>query len=191
MGLTNPETGPSTPEDPSNVKGAKEYGRSSKVPLAARVLTFIVCMITWVILSGMFDVFHLTLGAIASLLVAAISADMLFPSPRLEALPRFWLGFLKYLPWLLYQIFLANLHVLYLTFHPRMRELINPQVITFQSKLKDDMALLIFANSITLTPGTITLYVSVLSKYTVHAIDTKSAGALPGVMEKRVEDIFK
>ena len=191
MGLTTPEKRSLSPEDPSDTKGAKEYGRSSRVPLTARVLTFIVCMVTWVILSGMFDLFHLTLGVIASLIVAAISADILFPSPRIGALPHILVGFLKYLPWLLYEIFLANLHVLYLTFHPRMKELIDPQVITFQSKLKDDMALLIFANSITLTPGTITLYVSVLSKYTVHAIDKKSATALPGAMEERIEAIFK
>ncbi|HMA85409.1 MAG TPA: Na+/H+ antiporter subunit E [Desulfosalsimonadaceae bacterium] len=191
MGLTNPEKRSLSPEDPSDTKGTKEYGRSSRTPLSTRALTFLVCMITWVILSGRFDLFHLILGVIASLIVAAISADILFPSPRVEALPRVWVGFLKYLPWLLYEVFLANLHVLYLTFHPRMKELIDPQVITFQSKLKDDMALLIFANSITLTPGTITLYVSVLSKYTVHAIDKKSAAALPGDMEKRVEAIFK
>ncbi|MBS3731523.1 MAG: Na+/H+ antiporter subunit E [Desulfobacterales bacterium] len=42
------------------------------------------------------------------------------------------------------------------------------------------MALLIFANSITLTPGTVTVHVSVLGKYTVHAINGKSAETLPG-----------
>jgi multicomponent Na+:H+ antiporter subunit E len=52
------------------------------------------------------------------------------------------------------------------------------------------MALLIFANSITLTPGTVTIHVSVLGKFTVHAIDGKSARSLPGVMEKKIENIF-
>ncbi|MDZ7832794.1 MAG: Na+/H+ antiporter subunit E [Desulfobacterales bacterium] len=188
--MNNPETDVSTPKDASAASEPEKGRRPRRVPFTARFLTFLVCMITWIILSGRFDLFHLILGVIASCIVAAISADMLFPSPRMEVLPRVWLGFIRYLPGLLYQIFLANLHLLYLTFHPRMKELINPQVITFQSKLKDDMALLIFANSITLTPGTVTLYVSVLSKYTVHAIDSKSAAGLPGDMEKRVEAIF-
>ena len=157
----------------------------------ARVMTFVVCFVTWIILSGRFDLFHLGLGVIASGIVALLSADMLFPYLPMQSLAKIGTGFLMYLPWLIYQIFKANLHVLYLTFHPRMRELIDPQIITFKSRLKDDMALLIFANSITLTPGTITLYVSVLSKYTVHAIDGKSAAGLPGEMEARVETIFK
>ncbi|MFP4533293.1 MAG: Na+/H+ antiporter subunit E [Desulfobacterales bacterium] len=189
--MTDPNTDVSTPEGASAAREPEKGRRPGRVPFAARVLTFLVCMITWIILSGRFDLFHLILGVIASCIVAAISADILFPSPTLRALPVICPRFLKYLPWLLYQIFMANLHMLYLTFHPRMKELINPQVITFQSKLKGDMALLIFGTSITLTPGTITLYVSVLSKYTVHAIDNKSAAGLPGDMEKRVEAIFK
>ena len=53
------------------------------------------------------------------------------------------------------------------------------------------MPLFIFGNSITLTPGTITIFVNVFGTYTVHAIDKLSAEALPGKMEKKVERIFK
>lgn len=184
-------TGVSDPQSSKEQKAAKKPRWFPAARPGARVMTFLVCFATWIILSGRFDLFHLGLGGIASGIVALFSADMLFPVLTVPALPKIWTGFLLYLPWLIYQVFKANLHVLYLTFHPRMRELIDPRIITFQSKLKDDMALLIFANSITLTPGTITLYVSVLSKYTVHAIDAKSAAGLPGNMETKVENIFK
>lgn len=158
--------------------------------LGAKILTFGVCFATWIVLSGRFDVFHLMLGLVSSAVVATVSSDLLFPAFSYKTLPKIVAGFITYIPWLLYQVFLANLHVLYLTFHPRMKELIDPQIVTFQSRLKGDMALLIFANSITLTPGTVTIYVSVLRKFTVHAIDGKSAAALPGRMEAKIEKIF-
>jgi len=158
--------------------------------IGAKILTFVVCFATWIVLSGRFDAFHLMLGVLSSAIVAWISGDLLFPVVQYKNLPKMAAGFITYIPWLLYQVFLANLHVLYLTFHPRMKELIDPQVVTFQSRLKGDMALLIFANSITLTPGTVTIYVSVLRKFTVHAIDAKSAAALPGRMEAKIEQIF-
>ncbi len=101
-----------------------------------------------------------------------------------------WLRFIKYIPWLLYQIFLANIHVLYLTFHPRMMELIDPRIIKFKSKLKSDMSLVTFANSITLTPGTITVYVSIDGDFKVHAIDKASGDPLPGEMEEQIGKAF-
>ena len=48
------------------------------------------------------------------------------------------------------------------------------------------MSLFIFANSITLTPGTITVFVSITGEFAVHVIDEKSGEALPGEMEERV-----
>jgi multicomponent Na+:H+ antiporter subunit E len=100
------------------------------------------------------------------------------------------LRFAGFVPWLFYQILLANLRILYLVFHPRMMELIDPQIITFNTKLTNDMSRTTFANSITLTPGTITVNVSVLGKFRVHCIDEKSSQFLPGEMEKRIAKVF-
>ncbi|MFP3980314.1 MAG: Na+/H+ antiporter subunit E [Desulfobacterales bacterium] len=172
-------------------KTTKHRARLPRARPGARVLTFLVCFATWIVLSGRFDLFHLLLGVIASCIVSTISADILFPVHEFRQLPKMSARFILYLPWLLYKVFQANLNILYLTFHPRMHERIDPQIITFQSRVKGNMALLIFANSITLTPGTVTVHVSVLGKYTVHAIDGKSAEALPGRMEQKVEQIFE
>lgn len=153
-------------------------------------LTFCICFATWLILSGRFDRFHISLGVISCGLVAFFSGDLLLPAPFTRGLPKQWLAFLGYLPWLFYQIFRANLHMLYLVFHPHAIDHIDPRIIRFNSRLKGDMAFLIFANSITLTPGTITVYTSIYGKYTVHAIDKPSADELPGDMENRVARIF-
>ena len=46
--------------------------------MKAKLATFVVMLIFWVVLSGMFDAFHLTLGVISCLLVAHFSHDLLF-----------------------------------------------------------------------------------------------------------------
>ena len=154
------------------------------------MLTFIIMFVLWVVLSGRFDAFHLSLGIISCLIVAYFSSDLLFKSPNVKMLPGLWIRFALYVPWLLYQIFLANLHLLYLAFHPRMMDLIDPKIIKFRSKLKSDLALVTFANSITLTPGTITVYLSIDGDFKVHAIDKASGDPLPGDMEARIAKAF-
>jgi len=157
----------------------------------AFLLTFIVMFVSWIILSGRFDLFHLGLGLVSCALVAFFSSDLLFQTVDLGLLKSQWPRFLIYIPWLLLQVFKANIHVLKLAFHPRMRELIDPRIIKFRSKLKGELALLTLANSITLTPGTITVYVTDYGDFEVHVIDRASAESLPGEMEARIEEIFK
>ena len=160
-------------------------------PVFSRIMTFIALLCLWVILSGRFDLFHLSLGVISCALVSMLSGDLLFPESRTGGLFRHTLQAINYVPWLLYQVILANLHVLYLVFHPRMMDLIDPQIIRFDSKLKKEISLVTFANSITLTPGTITMYVSVEGAFQVHAIDKASGEPLPGEMERRIARAFE
>ena len=169
----------------SPFKPLKSQAPSSRSPLPY-IFTFVVCMITWLVLSGKFDLFHISLGVVSSAIVTATSGDMLLKARRLAGLPEAWLRFIAYIPWLLFEIFRANMHVMRLVFHPRMMELIDPHMIRFQTRLDNEMGRFILANSITLTPGTITVYVSIYGKYTVHAIDKASGQGLPGEMEDRV-----
>jgi len=159
--------------------------------IAPFLITFLILALFWVVFSGKFDRFHITLGIIACMIVAGLSHDLLFPTGVKPGFFMSCLRFCGYIPWLLYQVFIANLHVLYLTFHPRMMDLIDPKIIEFDSILKSDVSRTTMANSITLTPGTITVNVSMLGKYTVHCIDDKSGRSLPGEMERRIEKVFK
>ena len=159
--------------------------------ISSFLMTFLIMAAFWILFSGKLDVFHLSLGTMSCIIVSYFSADLLFESPKIMSLPGAWLRFIRYAPWLLYQVFWANLHVLYLTFHPRMHELINPKIIIFQSKLHSDLSLVTFANSITLTPGTITVFVSGDGEFHVHAIDDVSAEGLPGEMEARIAKAFR
>ena len=164
--------------------------RGTARSLLSYAMAFFVLFSLWIILSGKFDLFHLSLGVISCLMVTLFSKDLLFPEPRAAGSFGTWIRFIRYIPWLLYQIFMANLRVLYLVFHPKMMDLIDPQIFRFQSRLKGDLSLVTFANSITLTPGTITVYVSIDGTFTVHAIDKQSRESLPGEMERRIAKAF-
>jgi len=154
-------------------------------------LSFIIFLILWLIFSGRFDSFHITMGLISSAIVSFLSGDLLFTSSRPKGLLRMWVRLAGYIPWLLYQVFLANLQVMYLTFHPRLIDKIDPQIIEFDSRLTSDYSRTTFANSITLTPGTITVNVTVLGRFSVHCINTKAGEPLPGEMEKRIAKVFR
>ncbi len=163
--------------------------------------TFLILSGFWVLLSGQFDAFHLTLGALCCLVVSFFSHDLLFQEKRnplsQKKEKKAWLAtvcrFVLYLPWLFYQIFRANLHVAWLALHPRAEELIDPHIVRFRSRLESDVAKTTLANSITLTPGTITVHI-IDDQFVVHAIDEKAAGDLPGdfqsEMERRVARVF-
>jgi multicomponent Na+:H+ antiporter subunit E len=143
----------------------------------------------WILLSGKFDLFHLTLGVLSSALVSFLSADLFMYDQGKNRLSTGF-RFLLYIPWLLYQIVLSTLHVTFLALHPKMKDRIDPTIVTFKTKLKTNIAKVALANSITLTPGTITIRIEDQVFY-VHAISRKAAAGLPGEMEDRLANIFE
>lgn len=152
--------------------------------------TFLIMLAFWVVLSGKFDAFHLSLGVLSSILVSALSADLLFAQKiKKNFFSEAW-RFFKYIFWLLYQIIIANINVAYLSIHPRMKELLDPTIITFKSKLSKNIARVAMANSITLTPGTITIRMEDDVFY-VHTLTRKFAEDLPGEMEERLAKVFE
>lgn len=153
-------------------------------------VTFTILFANWLIWSGMFDAFHLSLGIISCSIVTYMSHDLLFKSERVSTMHlKEFLRFLKYIPWLLYQITISNIHLVYLTLHPRMP--IEPAVVSYKSRLKKEISKVVFANSITLTPGTITAEITEEGCYIVHCITKKVADDLfSGEMENRVARIF-
>lgn len=153
------------------------------------IITFFILFLNWVIWSGMFDAFHLSLGVISCLLVIYMSHDILFTREKFTSKHLIEvIRFIKYIPWLLYQIVLSNIHVASLVLNPKMP--IDPQLIRFKAKLKKNISVVTFANSITLTPGTITADIKGEEFY-VHCISKKVADdLLTGEMENKVAYIF-
>ncbi len=156
-----------------------------------RVFVFCLLMTFWLFLSGKFDAFHITLGLLSSILITLWSGDMLISKPEKSAAARLTecAGALGYIVWLAWQVIVANLHVVALAFHPRTVDKIDPHLVEFRTTLTSDFARFVYANSITLTPGTVTV-VAEGDRMIIHAIDSFSAGDTIKEMERRIAKVF-
>jgi multicomponent Na+:H+ antiporter subunit E len=89
-----------------------------------------------------------------------------------------------YLPWLLWEIVKSNIAVAKVILSPRMP--LSISVMTTAGSQQSDLGLTIYANSITLTPGTVTLGIDD-NILTVYALTTDAAdGVASGDMDRRV-----
>ena len=154
------------------------------------LVTFCVMFLFWLLLSGILDVLHVGAGIICSVIVALISHDLLVKDKGEKVLRKSG-KFIIYLVWELWQIILANLDVAYRVLHPKMP--IDPLIIEFDTSLRSDFAIVTLANSITLTPGTITINIAPeKGRFQVHAIAQKPADALlvDKTMQQKVAKVF-
>lgn len=157
-----------------------------------RILTFCLLFLLWLVLSGLFDPFHLSLGLISCAIVTWLSSDFLFQDRTVSPGGRV-MQFVRlpgYLLWLLVEIFVANLYVFRLALRPSGLGDIRPQVVRFKTHLRTDFAKWVFANSITLTPGTVTIRIDD-DEVLVHAISEHTAMGLEGQMEKRIAAVWE
>lgn len=151
------------------------------------ILTSLIMFAFWVILSGEFTPLLLGSGVAASLLVACLSHDLLIGPMDVARKVRDLGRFMKYLPWLFWQIILANIDLVYRVLHPKMP--IDPGFITFKNECETEIGMVTLANSITLTPGTVTVDVTD-QEFIVHAIARGPAeDLLKGEMMNRVKRI--
>jgi len=166
-------------------------------PVVTRGAIFILLFGLWLLLSGKFVVEFIVLGAISSALVVFLTSPLLEPSSTEEYQPLpqsfLWLGltivrFLAYMPWLIAEIVTANLQVAYQILHPKLP--ISPQVLVFHTTLDSEPSQIVLAQSITLTPGTITMDLD-HGKFVVHALRTSQDQILGnGGMQERVGKVF-
>lgn len=138
---------------------------------------------TWVLWSWHFTPALLSYG-VASCVVVLLIARRMRVVDR-EGAPIDLLPVLvTYLPWLFWEIAKANVDVARIVLHPRMP--ISPRLIEVRATQKHDLGRVIYANSITLTPGTVTIDTEG-DLITVHALTQGAAdGVLSGEMDRRV-----
>jgi multicomponent Na+:H+ antiporter subunit E len=154
-------------------------------PVSSEFLFFkaMALFVFWVLLSASFEWIHLGLGLIFSFAVAWLNSGH---SPFVPKF-RLWLRVFLYLPWLFYKIVQSSLHLSKLILHPALP--ITPHMISVESKLRHHAAVVLLGNSITLTPGTITVEVDG-SNLIVHAMDKNDEVAIKQ-MESKIANIFK
>lgn len=148
------------------------------------IFTFLVLFIFWFMLSGEFSGLLVAFAVIFSLTAAYLSHDFFLRRLRKDHI-RVVKDILLYLPWLMKETIVANLQVVKIILSPSLP--IDPQIVEFKSDLKTDLGLTILANSITITPGTVTLDIKEDNIFVVHALTPEHAdGLLSREMERRV-----
>ena len=175
--------------DPSSPERLPLYESS---PLALALFVF------WIVLSGKLDLFHLAAGALSASGIAYLSCYLYALPPPVGPHGRHpfftfpWVRIALYLPWLGWQIVAASIQVARIVLSPNMR--ITPRLFRFEHELPHNLARATLANSITLTPGTVTIDVRG-DEFLVHALSNEAAEALQGSgagnMKNRVSSVFR
>jgi len=96
-----------------------------------------------------------------------------------------------YLVWMLYQIWLSNIHILRLALSPNELPEVEPKLVRIKTNLKTDFGKWMLANSITLTPGTITIDIKD-DELLIHSISSLTTEGVEGDdMERKIAAIFE
>ena len=146
--------------------------------------------IVWLLFS-LFDSKHAYFGIVTIFIVYSWCKNLFFikkENNEIYLLELNWFSLTGYIFWLFWQIFLANIAVAKIILF--QKEELDPKFITFDSNLKHPLAKSMLANSITLTPGTITLNVFG-DGFEVHTLNDKLAYLITvGELNKRIGKIF-
>ena len=146
------------------------------------VSTAIVLLVFWLTLSGHYDQFFITAGIICSVAIALLAYRMDLVDREGHPI-HLALSALTYWPWLVRQIVLSALNVSRIILNPALP--VSPTLTRVKMSQKTDVARVTYANSITLTPGTISVDIEG-DDIIVHAITAANAIDLEaGVMDRR------
>ncbi len=191
--MTSKEARPPESTEPSDP--ARTDGAAGGLPPATEQMnpskrvygTLAVLSALWLALSGYFQALLLAFGIFSCVLVAWIGSRM----DRTDGEHHFGLlrplATLRYIGWLTIEVIKSNLDVTRRIISPRLP--ISPTVVWVPASQKTEMGRVIFANSITMTPGTVSIDVRE-GEIEVHALTKEGADALlEGEMNRRVTAI--
>ena len=166
------------------------------------VIQFVLLLGLWLLLSGHYDFFHIAMGVVSCFIVVLLhvrlrkyyfyTGEMEEASSRLKehypAAIRFG-RLLYYIPWLVWQIAIASIQVAKVVLNPKMP--IDPALVKFKTRLPNTSAKVILGNSITLTPGTITIQVKD-DEFLVHSVmDASASGIVDGSLPWEVAKLYE
>jgi multicomponent Na+:H+ antiporter subunit E len=148
------------------------------------VVLFVVLAILWLLMSGKFTPLFFVLGTASCVLVVALVRR--FDTIDHESVPvHLGLGVLTYWLWLMKEIGVSALQVSRIILSPTLR--ISPKMVQVQSLSRSEVGRVLYGNSITLTPGTLTTDIDDNGLITVHALTAEGAQAvLTADMNQRV-----
>ena len=158
---------------------------------------FLILFAFWILLSEKFEVKFILMGLGASLIGTFISREIMILSKDekgnfIHGLDFPIFKYIRYWTWLLAQIIIANVQIALVILNPKLP--INPRIVVFKQKMNNPLAHLSLGNSITLTPGTVTVDID-NGNYIIHALTDEAAASLyfannQGEIRMKVADLF-
>jgi multicomponent Na+:H+ antiporter subunit E len=155
---------------------------------------FILSLIFWLLLTFDFTISNLIVGAVSSIICALFFGRVYITNVYKLLEPKRYYWFIIYLFIFIWECIKANFDVAYRVLHPAMP--IRPGIVKVKTTLKSDMAKMLLANSITMTPGTIS--VDIIDDYLyIHWIYIRSedpevyTGMITGAFEKYIKRIIE
>jgi multicomponent Na+:H+ antiporter subunit E len=146
-------------------------------------ISFISLLLLWELLSGYFKTNLIVLGILSCAFVTLLSIKLKIYSTQHERI-RLNLRLPLYIPWLLKEIIKSNIHVARSILSSN--KIIQPQLVSIKPSQKTNTGIAIHANSITLTPGTISVDFN-NDELLVHALTQDTAqGIVSGDIDKQV-----
>ncbi|MBN2465234.1 Na+/H+ antiporter subunit E [candidate division WOR-3 bacterium] len=161
--------------------------------MGKRFAYFVMGFVVWIVLVYTLQYQEVIVGAGVALLTAAIFGRHLPLKPGKLLSPVRWFWLLVYIPVFVYMCLKANIDVALRVLSPGL--LIKPGIVKIRTRLKSDIARVFLANSITLTPGTMTVEIKEDVLY-IHWIEvgagdmTAASKAIIGPFEYFLARIF-
>jgi len=128
---------------------------------------FIVLSLLWLAFTFPFSLAELYTGLVVGAFISLFTAKYFEEFGISSFAPSKILGLLIYIPIILWEIIKANIEVAIIVLSPSLP--IEPAIITAKTNLKSDIGKMFLANSITLTPGTLTVDI-IKDTYFIHCI---------------------
>jgi len=129
--------------------------QANAITSGAYGIGFAACLLAWVLLTGSLAADELLLGVIVSLVVVFAAGARLAPLSAIRLTPLAPLHLLRSLGYFFSQLVLSNLDVARRVISPDLP--INPGLVEIRTGLASELGRMLLANSITLTPGTLTV----------------------------------
>lgn len=141
--------------------------------LRSRIVVFILAFLAWIALTGSLNAVNILAAGLVALLVSLAAGHLLVTTRKRNPLIRRLIYAVYYLVVFIWEMIKANVHVAYIVLHPMLP--IRPGIVRIKSNLKKDSSLTVLSNSITLTPGTLTVDIDPGNDILyVHQIDVES-----------------
>ncbi len=120
-----------------------------------KVLLACILFAFWVIFTATVALYDLVLGAVSSAFVAVLAVVLLGRALDPRITPMVLLRLPVFMARLVWEIIKANYDVAKIILNPRLP--IDPRIVEYRTYLPDDLPRTVFSDSITLTPGTVTV----------------------------------